>query len=149
MIPLERKGWRNSGWGKETYMVSMNCRYFDGGTVIKYSPLAGGGSEQTTPDSVLVQFVPPNSGRLKSVTFLSSATPGVTEVTLFDNNLGSVLGTKSINLNSIGDLFTLDFTKDLSSGTPYFNGTGTLAIGVNPTSGSSNMNVYAVFEVDK
>jgi len=150
MIPLERKGWKNSGWGKETYFFPVNQGYASSSTDLVYLPMGGSQSEQTTPGAATVQFIPPNSGRLHSLTLYSDSgtAPGSTVITLYDNNASAVLATKTVTIPS-QSVLNVDFTQGLDSGNPRFDGVGSVAIGLDVTNGVGNLDFEAVFEVDK
>lgn len=135
-------------WAKKTYKFSKNGTYFSTSTNLLYIPLTGSDSEVTDPTSSLANLVPSNSGRLNSIDFRNTGFAGSTIITLYDNNVGGVIGTKTFNLAISNTVYHVDFTTGLDSGVNYFDGAGMIAIGVNTTASGGNVRYTANFEID-
>lgn len=135
-------------WKKPSYSFKKNGVYASSSTSNVYITLTGTESENTTPTIGAVIFVPPNSGLLRSISFENSGAAGTTVLTLYDNTVGGVLGTKTFNFASADTVYEVDFTKGLDSGTNRFNGLGTIAIGFNPASASNTTRFVVNFEID-
>ena len=144
-------GWRAGNWRKEFYTACIAGSYTGTSTSVVYMPLVGSTAESTSSTNENVNFVPPNNGRLVSISAYSNASvdPGSTVITLVHNGVGTI-GTKTFNFTE-GELNTFDFSTGLDSGVNYWNiadGT-TLAVGINVTSSLDTVNFYLKFEIDK
>jgi len=151
---MSRGSWakRNEWEDKNSYFFGINASYFSSGAGLVYFPLVGSILEGFTAQASDVQFIPPGSGRLLSISTYSSngTAPGTTIVRLIQNGGPSVIGQKSINISS-QTVETSTFKDELTSGTFEWNindGTS-LAISIDPTNTHDNMNVFVLFEIYK
>ena len=133
--------WRN----ESKFRFTKNLRWFSSSTAIVYMPLGNTTDESATITAYQVQLIPPKSGRLISISYKSSGTPGESIFTLHDEIAGT-LATKTVTI--VSGVNQISFEKGLDSGNNYFNGLGRLRIGFDPASSGSTSNVTATFEFD-
>jgi len=149
-----REPWADRGkWeDRNSYIFSINTRYFASSNSPFYMPLAGTDVESSSSTSPNVQFIPPNSGRLVSLAINSNAAsaPGSTVVVLTHNGGPGEIGRKTITIGQ--DVLALhDFTENLTSGTMEWdiNDGTSLAIQLNPTNTPDSLNIFVKFEIYK
>jgi len=151
---MSRGSWakRNEWDDKNSYFFGINASYFSSNTTAEYIPLVGSIGESADSTNVLVQFIPPGSGRLLSLTTYSSnsSAPGSTVVSLTQNGGAGDIGSKTITISS-QTVESFDFKDDLTSGTMEWdiNDGSSLAIKLDPTLALNTCNVFALFEIYK
>ena len=133
---------------KRNRKVTINFSYFYTGTDLRYIPLANSIIEQSGTTSLDSQFMAANKGRLLSLSFKSSGTPGSSVFIIRDNELGSTIGTKTVTLTGGGAIDVIDFTTGLDSGTEFFSSSTRVLIGITPTASAASVTGQAIFEID-
>jgi hypothetical protein len=125
--------------------ICINNKYTSSSTSVVYVPLVASSSEDTDPVSPKVTL-PSNGkrGRVLCFNIMTNSAMGETDITIRDN--GSLVGTKTVDIDTADIVFRVDFTKGMDSGTNEYS--DQVAIGVNPTTGG-DVNIFSVaFERD-
>jgi len=151
---MARGSWAKRGqWDdRNSYFFGINASYFNSGTSGKFIPLVGSISEGSSQTDANSQFIPPNSGRLVSLSIYSSnaTAPGSTTIAIRGNGGPNTFGTKVITIPS-QTLETFNFKDELASGTFEWdiNDLTSVVISLSPTNAHDNMNVFVLFEIYK
>jgi hypothetical protein len=144
--------WSNRRWeDKSTYLFPLNQNMFHSGTAEIFIPLVGNSGESASSTGGNVQFIPPNNGRLLSITCRSSnsTAPGGTFIKLYQNGGPGEIGRKFVSIQS-ETVQTFDFTSGLVSGTNEWNvdDGSSLAISIDTTNTPDDFGFYVLFEID-
>ena len=128
-------------WNNEnSEIITINGRYTGTATTLVFLPLTGTTIEPTSGTNADATLVSNEKvGRVLSVNFMTNSEMGSTDFTVVDN--GSVVGTKTVDIDTTGVIFRIDFTTGMNSGTNEFS--DQVSIGVNPTTGGST-NIFSV-----
>lgn len=131
-------------------MFGINASYFTTSLVERTIPLGGTTASNTGFTGVGQPFIPPNAGRLLSITYFSTLAPGLTRFRMRDGS-GAQIARKDFTISS-GNVFTyMDFTENLFSGTNEFDGKNIISITADPPAGpgQGDVNAFVLFEIYK
>ena len=130
---------------KNTYTFIRNNGLFSTSTALYYLPLTGTVTEQTSPTTTQVQFLPTNSGKVSNMTFQTNDTPGDCLFTIRDDD--GTLGTKTVSISGPNTINVIDFSS-MDSGTNEFDGTKKIQIGFTPTASAESSSFTVTFDID-
>ena len=127
--------------------TQINGGYTSSNGDLWYIPLNGTITENPSYDPAKPEaiYVPNGAGKLISISIIPTTTMGDAEVSIWDDNIGGTIGTKTASCSS-GTITTIDFTTGVT-GTNEFDGDGTIAIGIDPSINGVSVNFSLIFEL--
>lgn len=132
-------------WNNKTSdIIAINGSYTGTSLDVVYIPLAGSTTEAIDPEDVNVNFHGNSkTGRVLSINFMTDSVMGLTDFTIVLD--GTLIGTKTVNINTADIIYNIKFSEGMDSGTNEFN--DFVAIGVNPATAGSSQVYSVVFEM--
>lgn len=133
-------------WDDESVeVVPLNGSCASTSTSNFYVPLAGGINESNLTTSSQTNYIPNGKiGRVNSINIISSVAMGVTVISFYDKNAAATFGTKTVTL--VTGLNHINFIDGMSTGTNNFVGDGPILIGLNPTTGGTDIFYSVILE---